>query len=957
MTLDARAYAWCNLGPLAPGGGSSIAESHVQGAGVITYRGTINLAGIHRPAPGAVVELAYCDGQNWIARLPLRLRVLSSFANPLGGKTTAVSVGCDLAYFEDRKQPPTSLSTRQANPDTPEAVWRAAAPAIPAAWLVGQILAALGLTAAGACPLTNHYTRQEFDLTAGYVEELGKLSHSEGYAVRMNPAGQVEFINKAPEGLATSVLLTEADLIDLNPINTGDLPGDSVYAKYTSLKLKAPDNPDENERQKRNWELEQSFSPKQVYLHQWTEYIRAPVLDQDGSPTYRQRKDANGKPVFYIQGQSISNGLQTTLFGEAVMDQVFEVRAYQLQERITYITQTTTRTTYNDKDQVTSRKTESQGQWAYEYTETFYTYNNDGELVKEVTTEVASLATVKMSVGFQSNYRSIRGGGTGESYLSRYREVEYERSKATGITKTVTTSFVPFINTTDGSEAISRLRDAGNQLDESRLDQILAIATKLVSAGSEVRIRTEREFGVQRRPSEAERTASANQKAPTVEQESQTTWAMGSATSQTQVELSPPYAPDDRIVASGSTYSVIKSDADQKALHFARTENRLLLGHRNGVGIQVLPEMLPPVPLGLINIRLNGCTAAFRVNGTTWNIDPQGVTATTDALFWGAIDGTVADAWFPLPPGASSLPAPVAASTNANIRPANAINIPSGFNFTNPNLSALFASLPTDAAPVFGRTVTPAVLVKPYHETIDWTAGGGGGVFVSTLPWAPQTVSLTAGGGGGVAVGQSLRITAGGGAGVFATPEPSIALKAGGGGGAFAAGGELPLLSYASGTSMNWDDPQVLYGFSFTLATAKTVAALGVYDPGGNGLGSSYSFAITTSSDLSIFPDNAILIDGQSETTIPSGATAPLVDGYRKVSITSRPTLSPGTYWLVLLPNGVDVDPILKNLSGVATASGVTFGVNAQWESGGAPEHTTDSGDGVAYVGPMIWFA
>ena len=950
MTLDARAYAWCNLGPLAPGGGSSIAESHVQGAGVITYRGTINLAGIHRPAPGAVVELAYSDGQNWIARLPLRLRVLSSFANPLGGKTTAVSVGCDLAYFEDRKQPPTSLSTRQANPDTPEVVWRAAAPAIPAAWLVGQILAALGLTAAGACPLTNHYTRQEFDLTAGYVEELGKLAHSEGYAVRMNPAGQVEFINKAPEGLATSVLLTEADLIDLNPINTGDLPGDSVYAKYTSLKLKAPDNPDENERQKRNWEREVTLGAAGQYIHSWTDYQVTQL------PGQRQSRNSRGWLMFEPG------------FTQPIMESVYETKAVPVREYITYTTNGVTVTEYDTWDRVVYRESVSQGVFGASISRTAFYYKQAApttlylaagnpkpeeysDVLREESQEISPLASIKSQVGIQGSYDSMRQG----TFVSSRRFVYYEKNKGAGITLTRTVNLVPYINTPFGSESIARMR---NDADERfNAADLINAATRLVEYGSETRIRTEREFGLQVRPSEAERTASANQKAPTVEQESQTTWAMGSATSQTQVELSPPYAPDDRIVASGSTYNVIKSDADQKALHFARTENRLLLGHRNGVGIQVLPEMLPPVPLGLINIRLNGCTAAFRVNGTTWNIDPQGVTATTDALFWGAIDGTVADAWFPLPPGASSLPAPVAASTNANIRPANAINIPSGFNFTNPNLSALFASLPTDAAPVFGRTVTPAVLVKPYHETIGWTAGGGGGAFVSTLPWAPQTVSLTAGSGSGVAVGQSLRITAGGGAGVFATPEPSIAIKAGGGGGAFAAGGELPLLSYASGTSMNWDDPQVLYGFSFTLATAKTVAALGVYDPGGNGLGSSYSFAITTSSDLSIFPDNAILIDGQSETTIPSGATAPLVDGYRKVSITSRPTLSPGTYWLVLLPNGVDADPILKNLSGVATASGVTFGVNAQWESGGAPEHTTDSGDGVAYVGPMIWFA
>lgn len=752
MTTDARAYAWCSLGPLAPGGGSSIAEGHVQGTGVITYRGTINLAGVYRPAPGAVVELAYSDGQNWIARLPLRLRVLSSFANPLGGKTTSVSVGCDLAYFEDRKQPPTSLTTRQANPDTPESVWRAAAPAIPAAWLVGQILAALGITAAGACPLTNHYTRQEFDLTAGYVEELGKLAHSEGYAVRMNPAGLLEFINKAPEGLTSSVLLTEADLIDLNPINTGDLPGDSVYAKYTSLKLKAPDNLTENERQKRNWEREETIGVAQQHVHSYTIYTTTATGGE------RQKKGPNGYPLFYVNG-----GMLTDI---KVMEAIYETKSGQVQEYITYIPQTTTLTTYDSKDRAVKRRTETWGLWGLGYSETYFYYDDKrgpfgaiqgsdtggDTITREVSVEWSALAPIRMSVGVQDSFYVLRGSNTGAIFLSSYRETLYEKDEATGITKTVTRSLVPYINTPFGSESISRMRE---QIDERnpggvvlvKYNELAGFAQKLVEYGSETRIRTEREFGVQRRPSEAERTASANQKAPTVEQEAQTVWAVGSATSQTQVELSPPYAPDDRIVEAGGVYSVIKSDADQKALHFARTENRLLLGHRNGVGIQVLPEVLPPVPLGLINIRLNGCTAAFRVNGTTWNIDPQGVTATTDALFWGAIDGTVADAWFPLPPGASSLPAPVAVGTNVNVRPANAINIPGGFSFTNPNLTSLFASLPTDTAPVFSRTVQPAVLVKPYHETISISAGSGSGLIVTTQPWVPQTVQLLAGSG------------------------------------------------------------------------------------------------------------------------------------------------------------------------------------------------------------------
>jgi hypothetical protein len=325
---------------------------------------------------------------------------------------------------------------------------------------------------------------------------------------------------------------------------------------------------------------------------------------------------------------------------------------------------------------------------------------------------------------------------------------------------------------------MSRYRDAGYQLDQSRLTPLLGIAKQLVNSGGGVRISTGREFGLQKRPSEAERTAAANQKAPTVETTSEATWAVGSATSQTSIELSPPYVPDDRIIYSGGTngtYSVIKSNADQAALHYARTENRLLLGHRNGNGIQVLPELLPAEPMGLVFIRLNGCTAAFRTNGTTYNIDPQGVTATTDCLFWGAVDGAVADAWFPLPPGATSLPAPVAITTNANPRPANAMAIPNGFSFTSPNLSNLFASLPSGQAPVFPRTVTPGAVLRPYHETVTIAAGGGAGAIATALPWIRQpAMEVLAGGGAGAITELVKAVTAGSGSGVIASLSAEI---------------------------------------------------------------------------------------------------------------------------------------------------------------------------------------
>lgn len=785
MTIDARAYTWCNLGPLSDEG-ASIAEDHAQGAGVLMVKGTVNLSGIYRPTSGAVVKLAYSDGQTWIAQFPLRLRVLSCFSDPIRNKTT-VSVGCDLAYYENRKEPVT-LDTRDENTGVSEAQWRAQTPAMSASWLVGMILCILRIQYTGNIPLTNYYTRQDFDMSGGYVEELGKLCASEGYVCRMNEAGLAEFISK-DQPITSSTLLTENEFIDFNPVNSGELPGDAVYAKYNSISLKAPDSGETDEdRRKRDWELDESFGPKEPYKHTWTKYEYTPT------GATRQSKDSYG----YNRFDSSENEITAP---------VYDAKGYEQEEVITAANSSKTETTYDKKDRVVLRTTETTGIWGTTTSKTYFYYkdSNDGGLgggnsadptnwnaiscsygtggdpsesiasrsrlassagdnndnvEREVTYEWSPLGPIRQQLGVQAPFNIVKNGGyssggnfpsvaAGTIYQSLVREVRYERDQASGISKTITTTRIPYIQTYDGSESLSREREKVQPWENQ--DTWVGLATSLRDGGTEVKIRTEREFGTQRRPSAAERTTESNQKAPNVEQESRLAWAVGSAASQTAVELSPPYAPDDRVVGSGSNFIVIPSDAAQKVLQYARLENRYLFGHRNGVGIQVLPEALPPKPLSVVYIRLKGCTGAFLVNGRTWNLDPSGATVTCDALFWGAIDGTVGNAWFPLPPNISALPTPVAITSNSNPVPANAIPIPTGFNFNNPDLNALFGALPANTAPIPPATIAPAIIIKPYRETIFCGAGSGSGAIADPQFWIAQPPGeYTAGSGSGV---------------------------------------------------------------------------------------------------------------------------------------------------------------------------------------------------------------
>lgn len=835
--IDTRAYAWCNLGPLASEV-SSIAEDHAQGAGVVTLRGTINLAGIYRPAPGTVVSLAYSDGQNWLARLPLRLVVLSSFANPLGGNVTSVSVGCDLAYLEDRKLPPVSYTEKQINSSTTDEERRDAVPPMPASALAQKIISDLGLQLSGAIPLTNKIRADEFDLSTGYVAELGKLAVSEGYMARMTPGGLVEFVPKSL-GVDTSVLITEEDLIDFNPINGGETGAEAVYAKYLQSSVKKPDTSD-SERKKRNWEREVSVSGTQVHAHNWTQYVTQQVGTQEkvrAEIRYGAYTGTDGKRYF---GEYVQNNV--------LYEPVYDVVAIEREERVLYTDYSETLTSYDDKDRVVRRRTYARGLYTpigaggstpplVLVSETTYEYNaasgtlGPRELIeklnqqvsRETTIEYGPAASVKQSVGIQSSFSSLRGYIT-----TAKRVVEYDRNEETGITQTRTTNYVLYSSTPDGSAAIServsRLKEYNQGADRLA---IYATATQLVEYGSEVRIRTEREFGTQRRPPAASRTRWANSTKPETEEQEAMVFVFGSAQAKTSIELSPPYYTKPYVYYDNG-WQVNNGDAPQKARQYAVTENRLLIGHRNGAGIQVLPELLPPQPLGLVFIRLNNATAAFRCNGTTWNLSPEGCTATTDALFWGAIDGAVANAWFPLPPNASTLPAAAAVTVNASPKPANAIAIPAGFNPASPDLAALFAALPTDAAPVFPKTITPGVLVKPYHETLEVTGGVGIGAVVTTQPWIIQPpVGLI----GGIGLGAA------------ATFMRLIQVSGGIGCGAIANGMKLTPVVGSIGTGATVVDAGAVYRVDVGIALGAALEKQ-VHVNGGIGIGGTASIKV-----------------------------------------------------------------------------------------------------------------
>ena len=610
MSIDLRHWVFCSLGPVDPRSPVTIQEDHVQGQGLCLTRATITLTGTHRPAAGSPISLAYSDGVNWIARVPRRLRVLSSQVDPLEGITT-ISAGCLLTYHSNRKPPVEELRETEENDTVPEVVRRVAVLPMSSAWVAGKILQTLGLTAASTIPFKIKRVVDKWDMSAGYVEELGRIAHSEGYVAWVNQSEQIEFINKRADPTGPGPLLTAAQILEMSPVNVGDLPGDAVHAIYSTTKLVEPEDLDEDKIKRRNWEKEVVYGGAVEAIHTYT--------------------DAAGQTQ---------------------------------KEFIVYNEYSISETQYDGKDRVLSRRDASSGLNGDRITETVFKYGSGigdaedfADVQEEVTTEFGPEGDLLAACGANGPHAAtFRQKGT---ITTGWRVTAYEKDKLSGITQTKTRNATQYINTPHGADAISRLREAGETVEE-----LLPVAGRIVGYGSQIRIRTEREFGLQRRPGQQERNQAASAKAPSVQRVSSAVWAVGSPASQTSVELSPPYTSDDGLNASGNppVYIRVISDAQGEALAFAQGENRLLLGNRNGQGLQLHPMDLPAKPFDPLYLRVNGCTGAYRVNGSTWTMAADGIRCSTDGLFWAAVDGTAADAWFPLPPGVTTLPAPSTAT-------------------------------------------------------------------------------------------------------------------------------------------------------------------------------------------------------------------------------------------------------------------------------------------------------
>jgi len=710
MPIDIRAEVSCSLGTVISG---SFADDYLQGNGLIKTRGEVVLDGTQTPEVGTEVTFTYAKAGDTYT-VPRVLRVLSSFADPFR-RTTTVQLGCKLTYLENRKPPVENPSSKDENAEVPCKVFLKATLPITAEYVFQQCLDALQLDAA-SIPLTNKFSVEEFDLTPGYIQVMSDLLQSEGYAGYLDSEETLQFLDLTEEA-STGPVITPADVVDLGPIGSGELPGESVVVRWSNLRLLPPDELYGDEYLKRSWEIEEVFgAPSEVTVSYTTDEGNT-VSDSDVFYPYSfaaTRYDVWDRKIESISYNLVSSAetnnrwasdafrkgrlwnLPTARLTREVVE--YEKAAAAANNANLMSVQQVGGGVNDIKAQLGSAAEAHTGlanlckkevPEGADVVKSQTTYNYFSEL------ELAGSLNIDTYI---SNSGSLVEFDTIAAELDSFVVVEYETDTSSGISKTITKRSVSRSQTVSGQQDLAtRAQELDTANLSNSISSLLGLARRQVYVGAETSLHTQREYGLQKRPSEAERNNTANSKPQISESKAEITWIVGSPTSTAVTEFTLPYAPDDAISWNETTgeFSSEPSDADQKAMRYGRVQNALLLGNRNGVSLQLAPDQLPKRPFDPLYLQAGGITGAYRVNGTSWAFDANGIVASTDALLWGAVSaasGTnLASSWVPLVPGTTSLPLPYTPS-------------PGGTD--------------SETGVTHSAVITPAVVLAPYLESV-----------------------------------------------------------------------------------------------------------------------------------------------------------------------------------------------------------------------------------------------
>jgi hypothetical protein len=649
VAIDIRARVTCNLGDVIS---ASISDDYIQGTGLIKSSGSCQIKGIITPKVGDIVVFQYTKS-GITRRIPRTMRVLSSFADPFR-KVTSIELGCKLTYLQDLKDP-IKLSPRDDEENSGLTNKDAEIITFPtyASSVMDKCLLALGLPAT-SIPLTNKFSVAEFDLSSGYVDVLSNLLVSESYCGYLDEAERLVVIDLATSG-GTGPLVTSGDLIDIGPIGVGQLAGDAVFVSYSTLKLRPPEDeaivcreltPEEEEEEE---EEEEDREPEYQSVDVDSEVSRSAVVISYTA------EDGNQKTqVFPFLQSSYSETLyRAKEFKDPETGEV--VKKAVVIQRKTYEASSAAAqagglvTQYLDNGiGFNDFKTTTTTLEKFDYD----VYGN--EIYRKLSKKGPAILALGL-VGLPMVYPQPDGGVAyiqPPAYEVLLEEIVVRTYTNGNFKRSTTKRYGPWAATISGQQSIAESRESFTfvaQVEEYIADAIrgrylidVTISTERRSGGDQEAPLPEEQINEEL----AEDTGDPNNGFRT-ESVSETEVVTGSPLSQRRIELSMPYAPDDtfrKVKVSDDPirycYYASRSDAPAKAARYGRAQNRMLLGNRSGMNIQIVPEKLPSAPFAPLYIEAAGTIALYRVNAASWTMDANGIVASTDAMFWGTAGRT-----------------------------------------------------------------------------------------------------------------------------------------------------------------------------------------------------------------------------------------------------------------------------------------------------------------------------
>jgi hypothetical protein len=646
MTIDVRAVVTCNLGELIS---ASISDDYIQGNGLIKTSGNCEINGIITPSTGSRVFFEYTKS-GITRRVPRTMRVLSSFADPFR-RITTVELGCALTYLQDLKDP-IRLLPRNDEENAELTSQDAQIITLPtyASSVMRTCLNALGLQAT-SIPLTNKFSVAEFDLSSGYVDTLSNLLVSESFCGYLDQNERLNIISLTSLG-GSGPLITSADLIDVGPIGVGQLPGDAVFVSYSTLKLRPPEDEEivcrsltpeeEEEEEPASGSGAQEFGGADFSSDATTSEI---VI------SYTSPVSGDQLTAVYRDSQSTYNETLYRVFSFKDPDTNASTRKAVVIQRKTYENRSAAGIAGGLVTQYLSNGigfgnfiagTTTIEKFAYDAygNETFHSLKKTGDAIYGL-----GLLGLQMVFPDEGDGGAIAVSPPGFDMLI---EETLVYTFTNGDFKSSTTQrYGPWAATISGQQSIAESRDSFTTAGQVQAYINMALGGRGLI---DVTVSTQRRRGGEQAaplPEEqineelAEDTGNPDNGFRT-ENVSEVEFATGNSFAKRRIELSMPYAPDDTfrkvLVGTNPTrycYYSSRSDAPAKAARYGRAQNRLLLGNRSGMNIQIAPEKLPNAPFAPVFIEAAGTIALYRVNAASWTIDSTGIVASTDAMFWG----------------------------------------------------------------------------------------------------------------------------------------------------------------------------------------------------------------------------------------------------------------------------------------------------------------------------------